>query len=239
MRRLCLDHPMMNVVPLQKPSGPIAGYSMKNRAGRGEIYLYGAIGMSWFGEGVTAKQFAKDLKALGAVSAIDLRINSEGGSVPEAEAIYTHLVEHKASVTAHVDGMAASAASFIAMAGDEILISDSGFIMIHDARMMSYGTADDFKRAADLLERTTEKILQKYAKRTKNEEKKIRAWMKEEKWFIGEEAVEAGFADKVVENLKVAATIADPKMYRNLPAALRPDRLRANAAISAMMAAIK
>lgn len=235
-------HPLMNVVPLKpkpKPAAAASGYRMTNRAGRGEIYLYGAIGMSWFGDGVTAKQFAKDLKELGAVSAIDLRINSEGGSVPEAEAIYTHLVEHKASVTAHIDGMAASAASFIAMAGDEILISESGFVMIHDARMMTYGTADDMKRAADLLDRTTEKIVQKYAKRTKNEETKIRKWMKDETWFIGEEAVESGFADKVVENLKVAASIADPTMYRNLPAALRPGRARAEAVLASMKAQIK
>jgi ATP-dependent Clp protease protease subunit len=232
--------PTMNVVPMKpKPAALPNGYKMTNRAGRGEIYLYGAIGMSWFGDGVTAKQFAKDLKELGNVSAIDLRINSEGGSVPEAEAIYTHLVEHKAKVTAHIDGMAASAASFIAMAGEEILISESGFVMIHDARMMTYGTAEDFKRAADLLDRTTDKIVGKYAKRTKNEESKIRKWMKDETWFIGEEAVKNGFADKVVENLKVAASIADPTMYKNLPAALRPGRVRAGAAVAAMQSLIK
>lgn len=226
--------PTMQVVPLKKASASAPGYRMTNRGGRGEIYLYGPIGMSWFGDGVTAKQFAKDLKDLGSVSAIDLRINSEGGSVPEAEAIYTHLIEHKAKVTAHIDGMAASAASFIAMAGDEILISDSGFVMIHEARMMSYGTAEDFRRGADLLERTTDKIAQKYAARTKNDEKKIRKWMADETWFIGEEAVTNGFADKVVENLKVAATIADPSIYRHLPSALLPKRAAAVARLAAL-----
>jgi len=229
---LRMSVPLMNVVAM--PKAPASGYRMTNRAGRGEVYLYGAIGASWYGEGVTAKQFAKDLKELGNVSGIDLRINSEGGSVPEAEAIYTHLVEHKASVTAHIDGMAASAASFIAMAGDEILISDSGFVMIHDARMLEYGTADDFRRAADLLERTTEKITQKYANRTKNDTAKIREWMKAETWFIGEEAVKNGFADKVVENLKVAASVRDPSRYRNLPAMLQPKRAQALAKIAAL-----
>ncbi|MCW5695795.1 MAG: Clp protease ClpP [Bauldia sp.] len=235
----------------KKPSAPAAptGYRMVNRAGRGEIYLYGPIGMSWFGDGVTARQFAKDLKELGAVTTIDLRINSEGGSVPEAEAIYTHLVEHKAGVTAHIDGMAASAASFIAMAGDEILISDSGFVMIHDARMLEYGTADDFRRAADLLDRTTEKIVQKYARRTKNDEKTIRDWMKDETWFIGEEAVENGFADKVVENLKVAAVAGEavsrlqstlnrhPDLYKHIPGALMPRRAALRAVLSGLRAA--
>lgn len=219
---------------LVKKSPQVSGYRMQNRAGRGEIYLYGVIGMSWFGDGVSAKQFAKDLKDLGSVSAIDLRINSEGGSVPEAEAIYTHLVEHKAPVTVHIDGLAASAASFIAMAGDEILISDSGFVMIHEARMMEYGTADDFRRGADLLDRTTEKIISKYATRTKNSADKIRTWMKAETWFIGEEAVQNGFADKVVENLKVAASIADPRKYKNLPSCLLPRRAAAVARLAAL-----
>lgn len=223
---------MSKVVPIKQAA--VSGYRMTNRAGRGEVYLYGPIGMSWFGDGVTAKQFAKDLKDLGGVSAIDLRINSEGGSVPEAEAIYTHLIEHKAKVTAHIDGMAASAASFIAMAGDEILISDSGFVMIHDARMLDYGTADDFRRAADLLDRTTDKIVKKYAMRTKNDEKKIRDWMKDETWFIGEEAVKNGFADKVVENLKVAASLSRPDLFKHPPAALLPRRAAASAKLAAL-----
>lgn len=223
---------MSKIQPFPKKPTTSSGYRMVNRAGRGEVYLYGPIGLSWFGDGVTAKQFAKDLKDLGNVSEIDLRINSDGGSVPEAEAIYTHLVEHKARVTAHIDGIAASAASFIAMAGETILIADSGFVMIHEARMMEYGTADDFRRFADLLDRTTDKIVKKYADRTKNSEAKIRDWMKAETWFVGDEAVKNGFADKVVENLKVAASLSRPEVFKNLPAALRPNRSQAMTAIA-------
>lgn len=228
----------MTVVNFPTQKAP-DGYRMHARGSRGEVYLYGPIGASWFGEGVTAKQFAKDLKALGSVQTIDLRINSEGGSVTEAEAIHTHLVEHSARVIVHIDGMAASAASFIAMAGDEIQIADSGFVMIHEARMMEYGTADDFRRYADLLDRTDDKIVKKYVSRTKNADKKIRDWMKAETWFIGKEAVDNGFADRVVENLKVAATIADPSKYRNLPAALQPNRLRADAAFRRIAAVMR
>lgn len=222
----------------QKPTGTAPdGYRMFARgADRAEIYLYGTIGQDWFGEGITAKQFIADLKKLGAVKNIDLRINSEGGSVVEAEAIYTHLVEHKAEINVHVDGMAASAASFVAMAGKTIAIADSGFFMIHEARMADYGTADEKRRWADLLDRTNEKIVKKYAQRTKNDEAKIKEWMKAETWFIGHEAVDAGFADSVVENLKVAASVQDPSRYKNLPAGLRPNRLRAAAAIERMRA---
>lgn len=230
---------MSNVQPLRAASKQPNGYRMVNRKGRGEIYLYGIIGSDWFGDGITAKQFARDLKALGDVSAIDLRINSDGGSVVHAEAIYTHLVEHKANVTTHIDGIAASAASYIAMAGDEILIADGGYVMIHEARAIEYGTADAFRRMADLLDKTNDRIVAKYVSRTKNDEKQLRAWMAEEKWFVGPEAVEHGFADKVVENLKVAACISDPSRFKNLPAALRQNRSRASVALSAMAIARK
>lgn len=223
-----------NVTPLRNRAATPNGYKMVNRKGRGEIYLYGIIGDSWFGDGITASQFAKDLKALGAVDAIDLRINSDGGSVTHAESIYTHLVEHKARVTTHIDGIAASAASYIAMAGDEILIADGGFVMIHEARSIDYGTAEDFRRMADLLDKTNDRIVAKYKARTKNEDKQLRAWMAEEKWFVGPEAVEHGFADRVVENLKIAACISDPSRFRNLPAALRQNRARASVALAAM-----
>lgn len=216
-----------------------SAYRMTARGGRGEIWLYGVIGQDFWGEGITAKQFVADLKKLGGVSAIDLRINSEGGSVVDAEAIYTHLVEHKAPVTAHIDGIAASAASFIAMAGDEIVIAESGFVMIHEARMGDFGTAEEKRRLADLLDRTNEKIVAKYAARTRNSEAKLRDWMKAETWFLGDEAVKAGFADRLVENLRVAATVTRPELYRNLPAALaHPRRARASAAVADMAAAV-
>ena len=218
--------------PASNRTSAASGYRMVNRGNdRGEIYVYGIIGTDWFGDGVTAKQFAKDLKALGSVKTIDLRINSEGGSVADAEAMYTHLIEHSARVVSHIDGMAASAASFLMMAGDEIQIADSGYVMIHEARSMNYGTSQDFRRMADLLDRTNDRIVGKYAARTKQSEKKIREWMSAETWFVGEEAVKNGFADRVVENLKVAACVSRPDLYRNLPAALRPNRAAALAAL--------
>ncbi len=105
----------------------VNGYRVVNRGkDSAEIYLYGAIGGDWMGEGITAKQFADDLKALGPVKKIDLRINSEGGSVFDGKAMYSLLNAHSANITVHVDGLAASAASFIAMAGDTIEIAEGG-----------------------------------------------------------------------------------------------------------------
>src|SRR5688500_9703008 len=103
---------LMNSVTRLQPKQKAQGqYRMVNKANdRGEIWLYGIIGMDWFGDGVTAKQFADDLKKLGKVQTIDLRINSDGGVVTDARAMYNLLVEHEAKVITHIDGIAASAA---------------------------------------------------------------------------------------------------------------------------------
>jgi ATP-dependent Clp protease protease subunit len=204
-----------------------AGYSMKAKSkGAAEIYVYEDVGESWFG-GVTAKQFAADLKALGAVETIDVRINSGGGDVFDGLAIYRQLVEHQARVVAHVDGLAASIASVIAMAGDEIRISESGFMMIHDAWGIEIGDAAAMRKMADMLETTSSAITDVYAARTRAERTQLRTWMEAETWFTGAEAVDAGLADVMDENLRVAAHLDLSKhKFRHAPAALVPGVVR-------------
>lgn len=211
----------------QKKAGD--GYRMVNRGnGRGEIYVYGIIGTDWFGDGVTAKQFADDLKKLGSVTTIDLRINSDGGLVTDARAMYNLLVEHKAKVISHIDGIAASAASFLAMAGEEIEIAEGGFLMIHNARMGVWGEASDLERGAEVLRTVNETIVSTYQARTKNKAEDIRKWMDAETWFDGNEAVKNGFADRVVaNNAKVAAALTDASKFRHVPKALLPRRAAA------------
>lgn len=222
------------VVRLPAPKVP-SGYKMtKQGADRAEIYLYGQIGQDWFGEGITAKRFADDLKALGKVNNIDLRVNSEGGDVFAGKAMYTLLVDHRAAIAVHVDGLAASAASLVAMAGDTIEIAEGAFVMIHNAWTWTIGDASDMRRTADLLDTVNGTIRDVYVARTKNKDADVKKWMDAETWMSGKEAVERGFADKLVENLKVAASIRDPKLFKNLPAALRPNRAKAVAALKAM-----
>ena len=211
-----------------RPAKASGGYKMINRGkDRAEIYVYGVIGVDWYGDGVTAKQFAADLKKLGAVQTIDLRINSDGGVVTDARAMYNLLVEHKAKVVTHVDGIAASAASFLAMAGEEIEIAEGGFLMIHNARMMAYGEADDFERAATVLRTVNDTIRDTYAARTGQAADKLKAWMDAETWFTGAEAVQHGFATRMVENMKVAASLHRADQFVNIPAVLRPRRAAA------------
>lgn len=201
---------------------------------RGEIVMYGTIGMDWFGDGITAKSFEKELKALGEVDVIDLRISSEGGSVHDARAIYNLLNQHKARVDVHIDSLAASAASFIAMAGDSITIAESGFFMIHNARMFAGGTAEDFEAAAKFLKTVNRTIADTYIARTGNSADKIKKWMDAETWFTGQEALDAGFATAIVKNktgeeARAEITVDPVFEYRNVPAAFRANRAKAMA----------
>ena len=226
--------PIMSAA-LAAPTSGTAGYRMLNKGvDRGEIWLYGTIGSDWYGEGVTAKQFADDLRKLGAVKTIDVRINSDGGLVTDAQAIYSLLVEHKAEIAVHIDGIAASAASFVAMAGKTIAIAEGGFVMIHNARMGAYGEAADMERAAAILRTVNETIIAKYVARTGAAAADIKKWMDAETWFTGPEAVAAGFADTIVENLKVAASVGRPERFRHVPAALLPRRAAAVARIASL-----
>jgi ATP-dependent Clp protease protease subunit len=202
---------------------------------RAEIYVYGVIGGDWYGDGATAQRFADDLKKLGDVSTIDLHIDSEGGSVKDAQAMYTLLVAHPATVNVHIDGWACSAASFLAMAGSDIAIGEGGMFMIHNARMVAYGEAEDLERGAALLRTTNQTILQKYVDRTGVSASKIKDWMDAETWFTGREAVDAGFCSRVVENLKVAASVNhDISRFVNVPKALRARRNTAAAKLAAL-----
>jgi ATP-dependent protease ClpP protease subunit len=186
-----------------------AGYSMKARANEAEVYIYEDVGEGWFG-GVSAKQFAADLKALGAVDTINVHINSYGGEVFDGVAIYRQLVDHKARVVSHIDGVAASIASVIAMAGDEIRITEAGFIMIHNASGGVFGQAADMRQMADLLDTISATIADVYVARTGQDQAAVQAMMQAETWLTAADSIAKKFADQVVENLRVAAS-ADPR----------------------------
>lgn len=195
------------------------GFSFRNKGkASAEILIYGDIGDSWFG-GVTAKDFAKELKALGKVDTIDVRINSYGGDVFEGLAIYRQLVDHQATITVHIDAIAASIASVIAMAGNEIVIAEAATVMIHNAWGLAIGEAEDMRTMANLLDTTSGTIADVYAARTSANAAQVKAWMDAETWFNAAEAVEHGFAGSIAENLRVAARALDSAKFkfRNAP----------------------
>lgn len=163
-----------------------------------QMYLYDVID-SWGGFwGISAAEFAEALTTLPAnVDTIHLRINSPGGEVFEAIAIKNLLAGHGAKVVAIVDGLAASAASFIATAADETVMGENTELMIHDAHVMARGNADEFRSLAEDLDRVSDNIASIYAKKAGTELAEWREVMKAEKWYGAQDAVDAGLADRV------------------------------------------
>lgn len=221
------------------------GFNIKAKGNAAaEVYIYEDVGQGWFG-GVGAKDFAKELKALGKVEQIDVRINSYGGDVFDGLAIYRQLVDHRAKVTTYIDGIAASIASVIAMAGDEIVVAESGFVMVHNAWGVAMGGPEDMETMAGLLRTTSASIRDVYIARTGSTDAAVSAWMDAETWFTGAEAVEHGFANRMSENMKAAAHLDPAKhKFRNVPAPLfgTPHIDAANERLAAMrskLAAIK
>lgn len=167
-----------------------------------ELLLYGEISeYSWYGDEITPAEFNNDLKAVGAVDEITVRINSGGGDVFAAVAIYTRLKEHKAKISVKIDGWCASAATIIAMAGDSIEISVGGVFMIHDplAGLLGYYNTTDLANIVKELETIKQSIVNCYMTVTDKSEEEIKSLMTDEgTWFTGQEAVDAGFCTAVM-----------------------------------------
>ncbi|MCK2219703.1 ATP-dependent Clp protease proteolytic subunit [Actinomadura sp. ATCC 31491] len=176
------------------PRPPRAGdwYRITNLADTAEVVIYDEIG--WWG--TTAEQFMRDLKDITA-SQITLRINSPGGDVFDGIAIHNLLRAHTAHVTTHVDGLAASIASVIALAGDRVVMEPHSQMMIHDASGFCYGQAADMREMADMLDRHSDNIAGVYAERAGGTVAEWRERMRGEAWFSADEAVAAGLADEV------------------------------------------
>lgn len=162
------------------------------------ITIYDPIGFDWWtGEGVTAKRISAALRSIGD-SDVTVKINSPGGDVFEGLAIYNLLREHKGKVTVQILGLAASAASFIAMAADEIQIARAGFLMIHNSWTMAAGDRNDIREVADFLEQIDGTIADIYAVRTGDPIEAMRKLMDVETWMGGAAAIDAGFADSLL-----------------------------------------
>lgn len=175
-----------------------------------ELILYGDIASeSWWGDEVTPRQFSDDLQALGSVSEIVVRINSGGGDVFAAFAIYSRLKDHPAHITVKVDGWAGSAATIIAMAGDTVKIPAAANFMVHNPSMgvLGYYQAQDFRSFADECDTIKDSIVNAYALKTGKDKSEIAAIMSASTWYTGETAVQNGFCDELMfEEIQTEAT---------------------------------
>lgn len=200
-----------------------------------ELLLYGAISsqQSWWEDRVTPGKFNEELAALGDVSEIIVRINSGGGDVFAANAIFTRLKDCSAKITVKIDGWAASAATIIAMAGDTIKIAKNGVFMIHDPAMTVWDTftAEDFEKMAEELKVIKQSIVNTYAMKSGRDTQDIEQLMSVETWWTGEDAVSNGFCDEImfddvstaVENsshVVVNSISLDVSSYKTLPRSL-------------------
>lgn len=173
-------------------------FQMKATNNVAQIDIFGDIvSEKWFDEETSATSFRDALKELGDVSTINLSINSGGGSVFDGIAIYNMLKSHKATVNVYVEGLAASIASVIAMAGDTITMRSGSMMMVHMPWTLSQGNAEEMRKTADTLEKTGDSIVDIYSERTGISSDDIRNIMNDETWLSAEEAVEQGWATKL------------------------------------------
>ena len=187
-------------------------YAIRARATGAEVAIYDEIGAY----GVSAKGFLTELGALPEGTPVDLRLNSPGGSVFDAVAIHNALKRHEGTVTVWIDGIAASAASYVAMAGDEIVMPENAFLMIHDPSGLVMGTAGDMRAMAEALDKVKGALVQGYAAKSGRTPEEVSALMSAETWFDAADALAQGFADRLIEPVRIAARF-DIGRFRNAP----------------------
>ena len=168
-----------------------------------EVSIYGTIG----GFDINAKDFAEDLKGIDA-DTIHLRVDSPGGSVIDGISIFNALQRHPAKVVTHIDSLAASMGSVVAMAGDEVRMANNALIMIHEPWTVAMGNAEELRKNADTLEKMSGNILQAYS-RSQYTPEQVADLMKEETWMTAQDALDAGFIDYIDDGLKAVASIVD------------------------------
>jgi ATP-dependent Clp protease protease subunit len=162
-----------------------------------DLYIYDQIGGDWFSEGITPKAVADALAQAKGAKTLNVYINSPGGNVFDGVAIYNEIRRFDAKKVVHVDGIAASAASMIAMAGDEIVMAHNASMMIHEPWGLAIGNADEMRATATLLDKISDDSVLASYERTGQSKEQLKEWMKAETWMNASEAVDRRFADRV------------------------------------------
>lgn len=190
-------------------------YTIKNRAADVlDISLHDEIGL-W---GVTAADFMREINAHSGVRSINLSVHSPGGSLLDGLAMYNKLKSHPATVYGRVEGIAASAASFVLMAADHIAMPENAFIMIHNARGVGIGDADELRDIADTIDKMQDSVTTIYEKRTGLPREELKAMMEEETWMNAEDALRLGFIDTITDKVDVAAKAAGfERHFKSMP----------------------
>lgn len=193
------------------------------------IWLYDAIVRDDYWGGISALSVGKALAEHRDKGTIHLRIDSPGGDVFAGRAMEQLIAEHPGRVVAHIDGFAASAASYVALAAEERIVSPGGMFMVHKAWTIAWGNEDDLRKTADLLAKIDDTLIETYAARTGADPEQLRAWITAETWFNAEESLAEGFATSIAGE-KADTDPATPdnaaqwdlRAYTRAPAGLAP-----------------
>ncbi len=193
----------------------------------GELYIYGDItSYKWDDTDITAKDFAEDLKALGDLKTLNIYLNSLGGSVFQGQAIFSILKRHSAYKNVYIDGIAASIASVIAMAGDTISMPKNAMVMIHNPWTFAMGNSADLRKEADALDKIRESMIVAYMDKIqgKTTEEELIDLLDAETWLTAQDCFDRGFCDELLDEKEIAASCLDSKMlsnYKNIPDSLK------------------
>ena len=193
-------------------------YRVENKTDNDTLYIYDEIG--WFG--VQAETFVKDLNEIKA-DPTHIRLNTPGGNVFEGTAIANAIKQHKAKTIIHIDGLAASISSIIAIAGDETIMADNAFFMFHEAWSFVIGNAEGLREEAKLLDKIDGVLAKEYGKKMNKKEDEVKDLMSAETWWTAEEALEMGMIDSIEEDKeeKASATMFDLSVFANVPDELK------------------
>ena len=202
-------------------------FQVKNEAGRATVYIYGTIGADWWSpeDENRAKEFSQTLDEL-SPKPLDIRIDSTGGDVYEGFAIASAIQRYEGDTHAYIDGIAASAASYIALMADRVTMNDYAMIMIHNAWCLTVGNRDELRGTADRLEALDDTIAGIIAARSVLDLDAVKEAMRAETWYTGDDALAAGMCDEViVTDERIAASLDESVAcrFRNVPEKLRLD----------------
>jgi len=188
-----------------------------------EILIMDIIGQDMFGAGVIAKDIKSQLDAMGDVDEITVRINSPGGDVFEGLAIHNLLKQHPAKVTVKVDGYAASIASIIAIAADDVQMAENSMLMAHMPYTFAIGDAAEMRKQAEVLDKVTDVLVQTYQSKSGMDSEKIIALMEAETWFSAKEAKAAGLADTIIKGGSKLSNVSAYRWINKAPEVCEPE----------------
>ncbi|MEY8205407.1 MAG: Clp protease ClpP [Bermanella sp.] len=203
--------------------------TIKNEGDTTHVYLYDAIGGYW---GIEAESFVTRLNDIDSPNIV-LHINSPGGDVFDGRAIAVAIKQHKSKITGQIDGLCASAATYVSAACDSVTMADGGFYMIHEGWTLAMGNKQDFAKTVSLLEKIDDSILNDYQRKTGLDRDQLANWMASETWFSATEAKDHGFINAILDDDTDDKEIEnksnwDLSAYANTPANLKAPKNNAD-----------